>query len=182
MSEKTFVVRVDEQPGFVTTEAAYREFVRAARLRPMIATQLRRLREGADLVAVGSFIRTAYFDAEVPADVATALEQACADPDASGAELVVGSVVGDDQLDEFLTGPHELFVGVSGQRALLAAVKRCWASLFNDRAIIYREVRGIDHLSADLTIRIEPMTAASTNRTPELQDATRPQLQDAAAG
>ncbi|WP_112237288.1 PEP/pyruvate-binding domain-containing protein [Kribbella monticola] len=174
MKDNSFVVWDDQRSGLVTTEAAYREFVRAARLRPVIAAQLRRLREGADVVAVGAFIRTAYFDAQVPDDVAAALEEACADLGGPDAELVVGSVVADDQLDEFLTGPHEIFVGVSGQRALQAAVKRCWGSLFNDRAIIYREVRDIDHLAVDLAVRIEPMATTSTSRTAEadLQDTS----------
>ncbi|TDU83759.1 pyruvate phosphate dikinase-like enzyme [Kribbella voronezhensis] len=174
MSDNAFVVRDVQQPGFVTTEAAYREFVRAARLRPLIATQLRRLREGADLVAVGAAIRTAYFDAQMPAEIAAALEEASAGLGEPDAELVVGSVVPGDQLDEFLTGPHQIFVGVSGQRALQAAVKRCWGSLFNDRAIIYREVRDIDHLTVDLAVRIEPMATTTTDRAAEadLQDAS----------
>jgi len=173
MSDAPFVVRADDPPGFVTTEAAYREFVQAARLRPLVATQLRRLREGADLVAVGASIRTAYFNAEVPAGIAAAIDEACARLGGPDAELVIGGVVADDQLDEFLTGPHELFFGVKGRPAVLAAVKRCWGSLFADRAIIYREVRDIDHLLVDLTVKIEPMDSLSTNRSPatELQNA-----------
>lgn len=169
MSDTPFVVRADEQPGFVTTEAAYREFVRAARLRPLVETQLRRLREGADLVAVGACIRTAYFDAEVPTDVAAAIEEACARLGGPDVELAVA----DDRLDDFLTGAHEIFVGVNGRRALLAAVKRCWGSLFTDRAIVYREVRDIDHLFVDLAVRIEPMDTLSKARSShaELQNA-----------
>jgi phosphoenolpyruvate synthase/pyruvate phosphate dikinase len=49
---------------FATTSTAYREFVDAARLRPLVARQIRRLRRGADVVAVGASIRTAFFDAE----------------------------------------------------------------------------------------------------------------------
>jgi phosphoenolpyruvate synthase/pyruvate phosphate dikinase len=176
MSETTYLVRPDEQPGFVMTEAAYREFVRAARLRPLIATQLRRLHGGTDVVAVGAHIRTAYFDAEVPAGVVAAIDQACARLGGPGTEFVVGGVVTADQLDEFLTGPHEVFVGVQGKRALLAAVKRCWVSLFSDRAIIYREVRDIDHLSVALAIRIEPMNALSAGH------STAAELQNAPAG
>ncbi|WP_112238530.1 PEP/pyruvate-binding domain-containing protein [Kribbella monticola] len=172
MSENAFVVRADEQPGLVTTEAAYHEFVRTARLRPLIATQLRRLREGADLVAVSAVIRTAYFDAQMPAGIAAALEEACGCLGGPGTELVIGGVVADDQLDEFLTGPHEIFVGVSGQRAVLAAVKRCWGSLFSDRAIVYREVRDIDHLGVHLPVRIEPMTVGADLQEAELQDAS----------
>lgn len=145
--------------GFVTTEAAYREFVQAAHLRQLVETQVRRLREGADLVAVGAYIRTAYFEAEVPAELATAIEDAyrCLGGPETG--VVVGCETDGEPLDEFLTGPREHFVGVKGERALLAAVKRCWGSLFSDRAIIYREVRDIDHLSVTLTVRIEPVDA-----------------------
>ncbi|WP_328324550.1 hypothetical protein OHA70_33580 [Kribbella sp. NBC_00382] len=172
MTENLYVVSCAGHPGFVTTPAAYREFLQAARLRPLIATQLRRLREGADLVAVGAFIRTAYFDAELPPELTESLLGAYRQLGRAGAELVVGAVTTDDQLDEFLTGPHEIFVGVTGEQALLAAVKRCWGSLFTDRAIVYREVRDIDHLTADIAVQVEPMTAWS---------ATRPVLADASA-
>lgn len=171
MNHTPFVLPADEQPGFVTTEAAYREFIQAARLRPLVATQLRRLREGADLVAVGGLIRTAYFDAEVPGDVAEAIEEAYGRLGGPDAELAVGRALVGDQLDEFLTGPQEIFLGVKGQAALLAAVKRCWGSLFSDRAIVYREVRDIDHLAVDLAVRIEPMASLST-APPELQKAS----------
>jgi pyruvate,water dikinase len=45
---------------------------------------------------------------------------------------------------------------VGGIKLVLAACKRCWASLFTDRAIIYR-VRGIDHLSVTLSVDIQRM-------------------------
>jgi phosphoenolpyruvate synthase/pyruvate phosphate dikinase len=169
MSETTYVVRPDEQAGFVMTAAAYREFARSARLRPLIATQLRRLHGGTDVVAVGAYIRTAFFDAEVPAGLVAAIEEACARFGGPETEFVVGGVIAGDQLDEFLTGPHEVFVGVHGKRALLAAVKRCWGSLFSDRAIIYREVRDIDHLSVDLAVRIEPMDTLSVDRSADAE-------------
>lgn len=172
MTENLYVVSCAGHPGFVTTHAAYRDFLQAARLRPLIATQLRRLREGADLVAVGAYIRTAYFDAEMPADLVEALVKAYRELGRTGTEMVVGAVISDDQLDEFLTGPHQIFVGVQGEQALLAAVKRCWGSLFTDRAIVYREVRDIDHLTVDFAVQVEPMTAWS---------ATGPVLEDASA-
>lgn len=159
-----YVVQAVETPGFVTTESAYREFVKAARLRPLVATQIRRLREGADLVAVGAYICTAYFEAEVPAQLATAIEEAYRSLGGSNSGVVVGCETDAEPLDEFLTGPRELFAGVKGESALLAAVKRCWGSLFTDRAIIYREVRDIDHLSVGLTVRIEPVDAWSAGK------------------
>lgn len=52
--------------SFTATPATYREFVRAARLRPLIAQQIRRLRTGTDVAGVGAAIRTAFVSADVP--------------------------------------------------------------------------------------------------------------------
>jgi phosphoenolpyruvate synthase/pyruvate phosphate dikinase len=145
--------------GFTTTAAAYREFVQAARLRPLVATQLRRLRQGADLIAVGAFIRTAYFDATVPSAVADAISDAYLRLGGDAVELVVGGAAG-DPLVEFLTGPQEVFLHVRGSHTLLSACKRCWASLFTDRAIVYREVRDVEQLSVDRSVSVRPMEAS----------------------
>jgi phosphoenolpyruvate synthase/pyruvate phosphate dikinase len=164
MSDSPFV---DWQTGgtrFTTTDAAYREFVGSARLRPLIATQIRRLRSGADLVAVGAFIRTAFFDAQIAPTVAEAIAHGYSNLGGPEAELSVGCVAADEPLDEFLTGPQELFFHVRGDQALLSACKRCWGSAFTDRAIIYREVRGIDHLSVTPSVGIELMTAPARSR------------------
>ena len=55
------------------------------------------------MIAVGAAHRTAYFEAEVPADVAAAIEEAYRRLGGPDAEVVVGGAVADDQLDEFLT-------------------------------------------------------------------------------
>ncbi len=157
--------------GFSTTEAAYREFVRAARLRPLIATQLRRLREGADIVAVGAYIRTAFFEAKVSPEVAGAITKGYRQLGGPDTELSVSCVPVGEPLDEFLTGPQEIFFNVHGDQPLLSACKRCWASVFNDRAIIYREVRGIDHLAVTPLIGIEPMTVHAQQEVPDLVTA-----------
>jgi pyruvate,water dikinase len=125
----------------------------------LIATQIRRLRQGADIVAVGAFIRTAFFDAQVAPDVADAITQGYAGLGGPGAELSVSCVAADEPLDEFLTGPQEAFFHIKGDHPLLSACKRCWGSAFTDRAIIYREVRGIDHLSVTPWVGIELMPA-----------------------
>jgi phosphoenolpyruvate synthase/pyruvate phosphate dikinase len=167
---------VDWQTGaarFTTTDAAYREFVRSARLRPLIATQLRRLREGADIVAVGAFIRTAFFDAQIAPGVVEAIAHGYGKLGGRKADLSVSCVAADEPLDEFLTGPHEIFFHVKGEHTLLSACKRCWGSAFSDRAIIYREVRGIDHLSVTLMVGIELMTAPARTRAPVLVSAER---------
>ncbi|NEA32365.1 PEP/pyruvate-binding domain-containing protein [Streptomyces sp. SID13031] len=171
MADSPYVHWETARAGFTTTDAAYREFVRAARLRPLIATQIRRLREGADLVAVGAFIRTAFFDAAVAPGVADAIAQGYHELGGPEAELTVGCVAADELLDEFLTGPQEIFFHVKGDHTLLAACKRCWGSAFTDRAILYREVRGIDHLSVTPWVGLELTAAAVPDCEPVLISA-----------
>jgi phosphoenolpyruvate synthase/pyruvate phosphate dikinase len=172
MVDSPYVHRESSGAGFTTTDAAYREFVRAARLRPVIATQIRRLREGADIVAVGAFIRTAFFDAQVAPDVADAITHGYHELGGPEAELTVGGVAADELLDEFLTGPQEVFFHVKGDHTLLSACKRCWGSAFTDRAILYREVRGIDHLSVTPWVGIESMTTPAPTCEPALITAS----------
>jgi phosphoenolpyruvate synthase/pyruvate phosphate dikinase len=143
---------------FATTSTAYREFVEAARLRPLVAMQIRRLRGGADVVAVGASIRTAFFDAELPACLAETIAAAYQQLGGAGTAVAVRSEAPDENLLEgSLAGRQETFLNVTGLTPLLAACKRCWASLFTDRAIIYREVRGIEHLSGTLSVDIQRM-------------------------
>jgi len=49
---------------------------------------------------------------------------------------------------------------VRGERALLDACRRCYASLFTDRAISYREAKGFDHLQVALSIGVQRMVRA----------------------
>ncbi|MEU4392615.1 PEP/pyruvate-binding domain-containing protein [Kribbella sp. NPDC023855] len=156
MEGSPYVCWSPDGSSFGTTPAAYREFVRAARLRPMLGTKLREFRRGADLLAVGASIRNAYFWADLPPDVAEAISAAYERLGGATAELVVAGEPAAEPIVEFLTGPHEVFDQVNGLPALLAACKRCWTSLFTDRAIMYREVRGIDHLSAELSVLVQP--------------------------
>ena len=51
-------------------------------------------------------------------------------------------------------------MNVRGERALLDSCRRCFASLFTDRAISYREVKGFDHLQIALSIGVQRMVRA----------------------
>jgi pyruvate,water dikinase len=160
MTDSPYVAWSPDGSSFTTTPAAYREFVQAAHLRPVVDTQLHRLRQGAELAAVGASIRSAYFYADVPPALVEAIVDAYDRLGGSGVELTVGGEGFGDPLVEFLTGPHEEVLHVHGPHALLSACKRCWASLFTDRAIVYREVRDIDQLSVDLAVTVRLMAAA----------------------
>jgi pyruvate,water dikinase len=116
--------------GFELTASAYEEFLRATSLRPFIAGQLRRYRQGADLLAVGAAIRTAFAYAEMPVGLARRITAAYQSLGGEGTAVVVRS-------------EGESFLNVRTRRDLLAACKRCFAVPFSDHAIARGEEREV---------------------------------------
>ena len=54
-------------------------------------------------------------------------------------------------------GQQETYLNIRGERALLDACRRCYASLFTDRAISYRQAKGIDHSKVALSVGVQRM-------------------------
>ncbi|MBU2579164.1 phosphoenolpyruvate synthase [Patescibacteria group bacterium] len=70
---------------------------------------------------------------------------------------VRSSATAEDLPSASFAGQHETFLNVSDKENLLNAIKKCIASLFNDRAIIYREEKGFNHLKIALSVGVQKM-------------------------
>lgn len=149
--------------GFATTAWAYWALVQHNRIGDRLAAIVARYRSGAmPLHDAGEAARRLFLDAELPPEIAAAilsayrdLSQKAGKPDVAVA--VRSSATAEDLPDASFAGQQESFLNVSGERALLDACRRCFASLFTDRAIAYREAKGFDHLRIALSIGIQLM-------------------------
>ncbi|TXN28816.1 phosphoenolpyruvate synthase [Lacisediminihabitans profunda] len=154
-------VRVPD--GFATTSAAYRAFVRSNGLEPAIRAALDRYHSGdATLRVTGEAIRELFLAGEFPDQIAETIRTfyAALSKGAGGGPLSVAvrsSATAEDLPDASFAGQQETFLNVSGERELLDACRRCYASLFTDRAISYREVKEFDHLDVALSIGVQRM-------------------------
>ncbi|GAA4547519.1 PEP/pyruvate-binding domain-containing protein [Pseudonocardia xishanensis] len=146
--------------GFVLTTGAYAAFVDAAFAEPGLAgaavlePELAGVavaatprepvgpREGEDPEAAAARIQAALHAAAVPAEVADALRGAYAQL-GGGPVAVRSSATAEDLADASFAGQQDTFLNVRGEEALLAAVVRCWASLWTARAIDYRARREV---------------------------------------
>jgi pyruvate,water dikinase len=70
---------------------------------------------------------------------------------------VRSSATAEDLLTASFAGQHESYINISGNKNLLKAVKKCFASLFTDRAIAYREEKGFEHLKVALSVCVQKM-------------------------
>ena len=150
-------------PGFATTSDAYWNYVDANGLRDGIAARLADLDAGrATLAETGQAIRTAFLKGEWPAETAAAIVAAYRELSAragrTDADVAVrSSATAEDLPDASFAGQQETYLNIRGERALLDACRRCYASLFTDRAITYRTVKGFDHLKVALSIGVQQM-------------------------
>jgi pyruvate, water dikinase len=149
--------------GFAISAEAYRDFLRSARLDEIIKETL----EGLDthdlenLRRRGLAIRQAMVSASLPADLEQAIVEAydrLSDRTRGPVDVAVrSSATAEDLPDASFAGQQETYLNVQGHRALLEACKRCFASLFTDRAISYRMDKGFDHFKVALSIGVQRM-------------------------
>lgn len=150
-------------PGFATTAEAYWRFVDANGLRETIATTLRDLAGGkATLAESGQILRRAFLRGDWPAEMVEAIARAyrglCEHIGRTDADVAVrSSATAEDLPDASFAGQQETFLNIRGEAALLDACRRCYASLFTDRAISYRQTKGFDHLKVALSVGVQAM-------------------------
>ncbi len=152
--------------GFATTADAYWRFVESNALREVISSLLGDLESGkAPLAEVGSAIRRTFLRGSWPKELAESIsssyQELCRRSGKTDADVAVrSSATAEDLPDASFAGQQESFLNIRGVPALLDASRRCYASLFTDRAISYRQAKGFDHLKVALSIGIQNMVRA----------------------
>lgn len=138
-------------PGFVVTTAAYELVVTSNDLQ-------RDIGNASDANGTG-LVRARFEQAKVPPQVERAVLAAYRRM-GEGPVAVRSSATAEDLPEAAFAGQQETFLGVSGDAALLDAVCRCWASLWSDRAISYREQQGLAQIPVQLAVIVQRMVAA----------------------
>jgi pyruvate,water dikinase len=113
----------------------------------------------------GTAIRRLFLDGEFPVPIRDAVAKAYRELSRrSGMDEVAvavrSSATAEDLPEASFAGQQETFLNVRGERTLLDACRRCFASLFTDRAIAYRENQGFDHLQIALSVGVQKMVRA----------------------
>lgn len=157
-------IRVPE--GFATTAQAYWDFLEANHLKESIARQLEELNKDQQaLASIGKTIREWFYKSDFPSPLVQAITQAYRQlANKIGHQnldvAVRSSATAEDLPEASFAGQQETFLNISGEEALLEACRRCFASLFTDRAIAYRQNHNFDHMKVALSVGVQRMVRA----------------------
>ncbi len=148
-------VRINVPNGFATTSFAYQEFIKTNDLHKLIKEEIALYRKNKPLAEVGKAIRKAILSAKFSEAFRQAINQAY--KTLGGDVAVRSSATAEDLPDASFAGQQETYLNVHGEKNVLHACLKCFASLFTDRAIYYRETKKFDHLKIALSIGVQKM-------------------------
>ncbi len=151
--------------GFCVTTHAFRRLVGDA---PSIADPRDRLsslqlRDAEAVRARAMEVRQAVEGVAIPDDLAAAVSGQLARLGPRAAYAVRSSATVEDSPMASFAGQHDTFLGVVGPAAILEHVRRCWASLFTERAVTYRIRNGIDHRTVHMAVVVQRMVLADAS-------------------
>jgi pyruvate,water dikinase len=149
--------------GFATTAYAYRYFIKAAGLE----AKLRKIFANLDvedmesLRQCGKQARLLMLETPFPLELQEAIARAyqglCQEYGIDTDVAVRSSATAEDLPDASFAGQQETYLNVHGLKGVLDSCHRCFASIFTDRAISYRQIKGFDHFEVALSVGVQKM-------------------------
>jgi pyruvate,water dikinase len=150
-------------PGFATTADAYWSFMDSNDFRGEIGALIKDWTDGRlSLSEAGAAIRNNILQGDWPTQLSEAIRESyCELSRRAGKDnvsvAVRSSATAEDLPDASFAGQQETFLNIRGDADLMVACRRCYASLFTDRAISYRQTKGFDHMKVALSIGVQQM-------------------------
>jgi pyruvate,water dikinase len=161
LGELSRIVGVRVPEGFCVTTTAYAEVVThnedvQALLDTLSNTDAR---DPEVRRRLGAQVRAIIEASEIPVSIADEIGSHLACLGEQLAYAVRSSATAEDLPTASFAGQQDTYLNVSGRDALLQHIRRCWASLFSDRAMAYRQRQGIDHRSVLLAVVVQRMVS-----------------------
>lgn len=145
--------------GFCVTTTAFRRVMAQTPSVDELLDQLARLGPD-DREAIGALsaeIRRSIEETPIPGDLAAAITGALAGFGEEAAYAVRSSATAEDSPTASFAGQQDTYLNVVGPEEVLRHVSRCWASLFTERAVVYRLRNGVDHRAVQMAVVVQQM-------------------------
>jgi len=147
--------------GFAITAAGFDHFIHYNGLERSLSGLMLRLDKSnySNLASIGRGARELLLSGEVPADLFGEIVLAYRELCSKGGALVAvrSSATAEDMPDASFAGQHESYLHIAGEVAVIEAVRKCFASLYTDRAIKYRQDNGYGGKKVSLSVGVQKM-------------------------
>jgi len=151
-------------PGFIVTAGAYFDFIEKSGLHSKIATLLEPVdvHDSRQLQETALKVQQLIKGATMPAETAEEIKRAYIEM-GKGYVAVRSSATAEDLPEASFAGQQATFLNIQGEEEVAEAVQKCWASLFEARAIFYRQEQGFDHFKVGIAVPVQKMVQSDSS-------------------
>ena len=159
LGELSKIHGINVPEGFCVTTTAYQKAFEQNEAFHTLLDRLSRMKkeDPGQTGEVSRKIREVIMESNIPADVVNAVYQSLLQFGNEEAYAVRSSATAEDLPFHSFAGQQDTYLNVKGTDQIFKAIKKCWASLFTDRAVIYRMKNGFDHQKVSLSVVIQRM-------------------------
>ncbi|MBC2243188.1 phosphoenolpyruvate synthase [Listeria booriae] len=151
--------------GFCLTTEAYQRAVSENEVLQALLHQLsaQKITNQDQISKIGQSIRVLIEEIEIPREIEAEITDHLAKIGSEQAYAIRSSATAEDLPTASFAGQHDTYLNIIGKTEILKHIKKCWASLFTDRAIIYRIQNNFEHTDVQLSVVIQQMVFPSAS-------------------
>ncbi|MFA7187830.1 MAG: PEP/pyruvate-binding domain-containing protein, partial [Dehalococcoides mccartyi] len=151
-------------PGYIVTANAYFDFINSSNLHPAISKALESLdiNDSKQLSVVANIVKEMILSTPMPPGLATQIKTAYKKM-GQGLVAVRSSATAEDLPEASFAGQQSTYLNIEGGDEVVVAVQKCWASLFEARAIYYRVQQNFDHLQVGIAVPVQKMVQSQAS-------------------
>ncbi|MEH7336378.1 phosphoenolpyruvate synthase [Neobacillus drentensis] len=159
LGELSKIVGIQVPEGFCVTTVGYQQAIEQNETYHALLNQLTLLKvQDRDQIGeISRMIRQIIMEVEIPSDVVKEVTHYLFQLGDEHAYAVRSSATAEDLPHASFAGQQDTYLNIFGKEAILKHIKKCWASLFTDRAVIYRLQNGFDHSQVYISVIVQRM-------------------------
>ncbi|ALP38781.1 phosphoenolpyruvate synthase [Paenibacillus sp. IHB B 3084] len=159
LGELSKIEGIQVPEGFCVTTVGYQKAIEQNETYHTLLDRLTMLKvEDRDQIGeISRKIRQIIMEVEIPSDVVKAVTHYLSQFGDEHAYAVRSSATAEDLPHASFAGQQDTYLNIIGKEAILQHISKCWASLFTDRAVIYRMQNGFDHSQVYLSVIVQRM-------------------------
>ncbi|CAH2463147.1 MULTISPECIES: phosphoenolpyruvate synthase [Bacillus cereus group] len=159
LGELSNIQGIQVPEGFCVTTIGYEKAIEQNEAFQALLSQLAMLKieDRAQIAEISKKIRETIMEVEIPSDVVEAVAHYLSRFGNEHAYAVRSSATAEDLPYASFAGQQDTYLNIIGKEAILQHVRKCWASLFTDRAVIYRMQNGFEHSQVSICVVVQRM-------------------------
>ncbi|WP_420491218.1 phosphoenolpyruvate synthase, partial [Neobacillus vireti] len=159
LGELSKIQEIQVPEGFCVTTMGFKKAIEQNETFQALLNQLTKLKvEDRDQIGeISRKIRQLIIEVEIPSDVVKSVAHYLSLFGEEHAYAVRSSATAEDLPHASFAGQHDTYLNIIGQKGILQHISKCWASLFTDRAVIYRMQNEFDHSQVYLSVIVQRM-------------------------